>query len=80
MLKGAIYSGVEIRGLVPALLIVSCVTLGGGSVLWNRSYKAHLGGHSTVEHSLLLQRVQAESVPSKDPDVSERPSFIPPTT
>ena len=31
-----------------------------------------------VEYSLLCQRVQGESVPNKDPDVSERPSFIPP--
>ena len=31
----------------------------------------------TVEYSLLCQRVQGESVPNKDPDVSERPSFIP---
>ena len=32
----------------------------------------------TVEYSLLHQWVQGESVPNKDPDVSERPSFIPP--
>ena len=31
----------------------------------------------TVQYSLLRQRVQGESVPNKDPDVSERPSFIP---
>ena len=31
----------------------------------------------TVEYSLLRQRVQGESVSNKDPDVSERPSFIP---
>ena len=30
----------------------------------------------TMEFSLLRQRVQGESVPNKDPDVSERPSFI----
>ena len=33
-----------------------------------------------VEYSLLHQRIQGESVPNKDPDVSERPSFIIPTT
>jgi len=33
----------------------------------------------TVEYSLLHQRVQGGSVANKDPDVSERPSFIPPT-
>ena len=32
----------------------------------------------TVEYSLLHQWVQGESVPNKDPDVSERPSFVPP--
>ena len=32
----------------------------------------------TVEYSLLCQRIQGESVPNKNPDVSERPSFIPP--
>ena len=31
----------------------------------------------TVEYSLLRQRVQGESVPNKDPDVSERPGFLP---
>ena len=31
-----------------------------------------------LEYSLLCQQVQGESVPNKDPDVSERPSFIPP--
>ena len=31
----------------------------------------------TVEYSLLHQWVQGESVPNKDPDVSERPSFVP---
>ena len=31
----------------------------------------------TVEYSLFPQWVQEESVPNKDPDVSERPSFIP---
>ena len=34
----------------------------------------------TVEYSLLRQRAQVGSVPNKDPDVSERPSFIPTTT
>ena len=29
-----------------------------------------------MEYSLLLQRVQGESVPNKDPDVSETPSFV----
>ena len=33
----------------------------------------------TVEYSLLCQRIQGESVPNKDSDVSEGPSFIPPT-
>ena len=33
----------------------------------------------TVVYSLLCQRVQGESVPNKDPNVSERPSFIPPS-
>ena len=32
----------------------------------------------TVAYSLLRQWVQGESVPNKDPDVSERPSFLPP--
>ena len=31
-----------------------------------------------MEYSLLCHRVQGESVPNKNPDVSERPSFIPP--
>ena len=30
-----------------------------------------------MEYSLLRQRVQEESVPNKDPDVSERPIFRP---
>ena len=30
----------------------------------------------TVEYSLLCQWAKGESVPSKDPDVSERPSII----
>ena len=30
-----------------------------------------------MEYSLLRQQVQEESVPNKDPDVSERPIFIP---
>ena len=29
-----------------------------------------------MEYSLLCQRVQGESIPNKDSDVSERPSFI----
>ena len=33
----------------------------------------------TVEYSLLCQRIQGESVPNKDSDVSERSSLIPPT-
>ena len=32
----------------------------------------------TVKYSLLRQQVQRESVPNKDPDVSERPCFISP--
>ena len=31
-----------------------------------------------MEYSLLRQQVQGESVPNKDPSVSERPSFISP--
>ena len=46
-----------------------------------RSRKTHLGGHvrqwSTVYYA---SRSKGESVPNKDPNVSERPSFIPPTT
>ena len=42
--------------------------------------QSHTPGRTlkTVEHSLLHQRVHGESVPHKDPDVSERLSFIPP--
>ena len=45
-----------------------------------QSHKTHLGQNTfkTAEYSLLRQWVQEESVPNKDPDVSERPSFIPP--
>ena len=47
--------------------------------IWSR--KTHLGGHvrqwSTVYYA---SRSKGESVPNKDPNVSERPSFIPPTT
>ena len=33
---------------------------------------------NTTEYSLLRQWVQGESVPNKDPDVSDGPSFIQP--
>ena len=45
-----------------------------------RSCETHFGGHSRQWSSLLCQRVQGESVPNKDPDVSERPSFTPAST
>ena len=48
-------------------------------VLWNPESQTHLKRHSGQWSSLLCQRFQGESVPNKDPDVSERPSFIPPT-
>ena len=49
-------------------------------LLWNpESQNTPQRTLKTVEYSLLLQRVQRESVPNKDPDVSGRPSFIPPT-
>ena len=41
-------------------------------MLWNPE------SQNTVEYSLLRQWVQGESVPNKDPDVSEGPSFIHP--
>ena len=50
-------------------------------MLWNpESQNTPPGILKTVEYSLLCQRVQGESVLNKDPDVSERPSFIPPPT
>ena len=50
-------------------------------VLWNpESQNTPWRTLKTVEYSLLRQWVQGESVSNKDPDVSERPSFIPPTT
>ena len=50
-------------------------------VLWNpESQNTSRRTLRTVEYSLLRQRVQRESVPNKDPAVSEKPSFIPPTT
>ena len=49
-------------------------------VLWNpESQNTPWRTLKTVEYSLLRQWVQGESVPMKDPDVSERPSFIPST-
>ena len=51
------------------------------TVLWNPESQNRPGRTlKTVEYSLLRQRVQRESVPNKDPDISEMPSFIPPTT
>ena len=48
-------------------------------VLWNlESQNTTWRTLKTVEYSLLCQWVQAESVPNKDPDVSERPSLYPP--
>ena len=49
-------------------------------LLWNpESQNTPRRALKTVEYSLLLQRVQGESVPNKDPDVSGRPRFIPPS-
>ena len=46
-------------------------------VLWNlESQNTTWRTLKTVEYSLLCQRVQGESIPNKDSDVSERPSFI----
>ena len=46
-------------------------------MLWNpESQNTPQRTLKTVEYSLLCQQVQGESAP-KDPDVSERPSFIP---
>ena len=51
------------------------------ALLWNpESQNIPQRTLKTVEYSLLRQWVQGESVPNKDPDVSERPSFIPATT
>ena len=60
-----------------------CGYLGGSSLdlLWNPELQnIPWRTLKTVEYSLLCHRVQGESVPNKNPDVSERPSFIPPTT
>ena len=49
-------------------------------VLWNlESQNTPQRTLKTVDYSLLHQQVQGESVPNKDPDISERPSFIPST-
>ena len=48
-------------------------------MLWNlESQNTPQRTLKTVEYSLSRQQVQGESVPNRDPDVSERPSFIPP--
>ena len=55
-----------------------CGYLGGSSLLvllWNlESQNIPWRTLKTVEYSLLCQRIQGESVPNKNPDVSERPS------
>ena len=65
---------------INAVIMIQAVEESGVRVLWN------LESHNTSEDTqdsgeqFVTQRVQGESVPNKDPDVSERPSFIPPTT
>ena len=59
--------------------IVSCsVNSNHAPLLWNLELQnTPRRTVKILEYSLLCQQVQGESVPNKDPDVSERPSFIP---
>ena len=64
---------------INAVIMIQAVEESSVRVLWN------LESHNTSEDTqdsgeqFVTQRVQGESVPNKDPDVSDKPSFIPPT-
>ena len=78
-LNSFVFDETSLQSSQDVFFIVSCsVNSNHAPLLWNLELQnTPRRTVKILEYSLLCQRVQGESVPNKDPDVSERPSFIP---